>query len=117
MCKIFHTIGARTFESSERTTSKAAQSSKGVHVAKLSPVDVPHLDVNDLQERCMLHPNWASVFRPTLTQLLYTSLKPFDDFRVQSGEFLDTVSTLFHFGLSTCPVHIAAQWQLGEDST
>jgi hypothetical protein len=40
-------------------------------------------------------PQWAAAFIPSLTQVLYTSRKPFEDFKRDSATFLDTVQEVF----------------------
>jgi hypothetical protein len=40
-------------------------------------------------------PQWTTTFIPSLTQLLYTSRKPFEDFKRDSAAFLDAVQDVF----------------------
>ena len=90
---LLYDININNLFSQLRSRSKVPKTEpQALHVAKTS---VTHLDTDKLQERCMSHPNWAAVFLPTLTQLLYTSHKPFDDFHVQCDEFLDMAQQAF----------------------
>jgi hypothetical protein len=40
-------------------------------------------------------PQWAAAFIPSLTQALYTSCKPFEDFKRDSTTFLDIIQEVF----------------------
>lgn len=56
----------------------------------------PQLKVDvDMSIKWTRDPRWAAAFIPSLTQALYTSRKPFEDFKRDSATFLDTIQEVF----------------------
>jgi hypothetical protein len=71
---------------------------------KKAPMHVPDSDLEirgqpkvdiDVSIKWTHDPQWAAAFIPSLTQALYTSHKPFEDFKRDSAAFLDTVQEVF----------------------
>ncbi|KAF8800254.1 hypothetical protein BYT27DRAFT_7175602 [Phlegmacium glaucopus] len=64
-----------------------------------APMQVPEIrptKVNvDMSLQWTCNPQWAAAFIPSLTQALYTSCKPFEDFKRDSAAFLDTIQEVF----------------------
>jgi hypothetical protein len=68
-------------------------------VKKKSPMPAPETapQANDnLTLKWTQDPEWAAAFIPTLTQLLYTSTKPFEEFKRDSDAFLSVVQQVFN---------------------
>ena len=56
----------------------------------------PQPEVNvDISFEWTRDSRWATIFIPSLTQALYTSRKPFEDFKRDSAAFLDTIQKVF----------------------
>lgn len=53
-----------------------------------------NIDV-DMSLKWTRDPQWAAAFIPSLTQALYTSRKPFEDFKRDSAAFLNTIQEVF----------------------
>jgi hypothetical protein len=54
----------------------------------------PKVDV-DISIKWTRDPQWAAAFIPSLTQALYTSRKPFEDFKRDSATFLEIIQEVF----------------------
>lgn len=74
---------------------------------KKAPMHVPDSDSDsdfrnaananvDISIKWTRDPQWAAAFIPSLTQALYTSHKPFEDFKRDSAAFLDTIQEVFN---------------------
>jgi hypothetical protein len=65
--------------------------------------EIPKVDSDvDISIKWTRDPQWAAAFIPSLTQALYTSHKPFEDFKRDSAGFLDIIQEIF----DTCFPHI-----------
>jgi len=64
-----------------------------MQVPKIRPQPEVNIDMSLKWTRD--HPQWAAAFIPSLTQALYTSHKPFEDFKCDSVAFLNTVQEVF----------------------
>jgi hypothetical protein len=55
----------------------------------------PSFGMKQQQDEWMLTNAWKITFLSTLTHALYMSEKPFEDFKLNSSEFLKTMQTIF----------------------
>ncbi len=90
---MLNSIQQNTKQAKMRTTTKSKVPKKKalVPVSEVGPAEA---NINmSLKWTC--DPQWAACFIPSLTQVLYTSHKPFENFKWDSAAFLKIVQEVF----------------------